>query len=392
MPIDFTEEELKRFSPKMKDEYIRVALRRKDVLREHGILENGKRLTHFMAQFGAETNGGTILRESLYYVTVAAIRRAWSARAKPYSDAWITANLLKKPVALGAWAYGGRMGNDPAPSTDGFDFRGGGWIQTTGKDAVKEYCAQCNLELRDDILDDYEATLLFACSEWQKAPDCNTMADADQLLRISRTINVGNPNTSVMPNGWDHRQAWYKRAKPIWWNAPQIDNPAVQLPPEKGAEPDYSAPVERFDVSPPPPLERPHEPVVPTPEPALDANPAAHVAPLPAPEPTTSFPATTADEAPGGWFTQRNFAALNALVEQGSTTAANLKRGKDVAQATFHGSWIAALLSGKGGAILFLALLLGVIAFGVWFVLKRAEKGFIKAAREGRYQTVKEAA
>jgi hypothetical protein len=51
--IDFTEEELRQFAPKMRDGYRLALVAGKEVLREAGILDNGKRLSHFLGQFGA---------------------------------------------------------------------------------------------------------------------------------------------------------------------------------------------------------------------------------------------------------------------------------------------------------------------------------------------------
>jgi predicted chitinase len=79
--IDFTEVELRRFSPKMADHYRLALLNGKAHLEAAGILANGQRLSHFLGQFGAETGGGTILRECLYYTTVKRIRQVWPARS-----------------------------------------------------------------------------------------------------------------------------------------------------------------------------------------------------------------------------------------------------------------------------------------------------------------------
>jgi predicted chitinase len=216
MTIDFTEAELRRFAPKMAEFYKRALLDGKEHLKAAGILENGKRLSHFLAQFGAETAGGTILRESLYYTTVKRIRQVWPARSKDDSDYELAA-LLRNPVALGDWAYGGRMGNVKG-TRDGYDYRGGGFIQTTGKAAVQKYCNRCKIEVRADILDDAHATLQFACAEWVDTK-CNALADKNDLLRISKAINTGSAESGVMPNGMTAREAWFRKAQSIWWDA-----------------------------------------------------------------------------------------------------------------------------------------------------------------------------
>jgi hypothetical protein len=124
---------------------------------------------------------------------------------------------LRNPVKLGDWAYGGRMGNAKGTS-DGYDYRGGGVFQTTGKATVQEYCDRCKIEIRPDILDDADATLQFACIEWVDAK-CNALADKNDLLRISKAINTGSAESGVMPNGMTDREAWFKRARAIWWDA-----------------------------------------------------------------------------------------------------------------------------------------------------------------------------
>lgn len=232
MPIDFTEAELKRFSPKMSAVYLRGLLSGKDVLAEAGILERGPRFCHFMGQFGAETNGGTAVRENLTYTTVKAIRGAWRARASKHSDAWIKANLVRNPVALGDWAYGGRLGNKKG-TRDGYDFRGGGYIQTTGKSNVERYCNMIGVPVRSDILDDPIATLKFACAAWKEG-GCNELADANDLMGISKAINTGSATSNIMPNGMEHRQHWFDKARAIWWDAEPAEEstepPLAQTP------------------------------------------------------------------------------------------------------------------------------------------------------------------
>jgi putative chitinase len=214
--IDFTEAELRKFSPRMADFYRRSLLDGKAHLADAGILANGMRFAHFMAQFGGETAGGTIVRESLNYTSVKRIREVWPARAKKSTEAKLR-SLVRNPVALGDWAYGGRMGNRKGTS-DGYDYRGGGFLQTTGKAAVADFCGKLGIDLSPDLLDDPDATLRFACFEW-KSSGCNELADANDLLGISKAINTGSANSGIMPNGMEHRTAWFNRAKPIWWDA-----------------------------------------------------------------------------------------------------------------------------------------------------------------------------
>jgi putative chitinase len=205
-----TEGELKKLAPKARAGYIKAFIAGSSHLREAGILDNPLRLCHFLAQTMAETDGWTILRESLDYKHVSRLREVWPGRLKKYSDDWIRDNLVGKPIAVGDLAYGGRMGNKKG--TDGFNFRGGGYLQTTGRGAVEEYCTACGLKPDDDILDDIPSTLRFACAEWKSA-NCNKWADKNDLLAVSKIINVGSATSGVMPNGMSDRRMWFKK---VW--------------------------------------------------------------------------------------------------------------------------------------------------------------------------------
>lgn len=221
--LHLSDSDLRRFSPAMKDFYRNVLLSAEGhaVLREAGILGSGQRLCHFFAQVGAETGGGSVIRESLTYTSIKRIREVWPARARKATDAELKA-LVRNPVALGDWAYGGRLGNRKGkpgkPHSDGYDFRGGGWLQTTGRANVQKYCDLCKIEIRPDILDDPMATLKFACAEWVDS-GCNELADANDLMGISKAINTGSASSGIMPNGMEHRTAWFKKARAIWWDA-----------------------------------------------------------------------------------------------------------------------------------------------------------------------------
>ena len=207
-----TEADLKRFAPKAKSEYVAALLGGYDHLRAAGILDTELRLAHFMGQCGAETGGFTIVRESLTYTTAARLRTVWPSRFRNKSDSEL-AHLIRNPVALGDAVYMGRMGNTALG--DGYAYRGGGFLQTTGKDAVERYCKACDIPLRPDILDDISATLRFACAEWVQS-GCNKWADENDITKVSKAINTGSATSNVKPVGMAERQAWFAKAWSVW--------------------------------------------------------------------------------------------------------------------------------------------------------------------------------
>lgn len=210
--ITITEDDLKKFAPRARADYVAALMGNIYLLRTTGILENSYRICHFLAQVGHETDGLTILRESLTYKTAKRLREVWPARFRDKSDADLKP-LLKDPRRLGDAVYLGRMGN--TQSGDGYDYRGGGYLQTTGRAAVAKYCERLGLDPSPSLLDDPSVTLQFACLEWADSR-CNEHADENDLTKVSKAINTGSATGNVKPVGMDSRQEWFAKAWSIW--------------------------------------------------------------------------------------------------------------------------------------------------------------------------------
>jgi putative chitinase len=221
-----TEADLKKFAPRCRPEYRKAFLDGQEVMAAAGIFDSELRLVHFMGQFGAETNGGTVVRESLTYTTAKRLREVWPARFRDKSDAALRP-LLKNPVALGDSVYGGRMGNGKS-NGDGFKYRGGGMLQTTGKSAVMKYASGCEMDCGDaalaSYLDDCLVTLRFACLEWEQA-GCNRWADENSIRKVSKAINTGSATSNIEPVGMEHRKDWFAKAWGVWGDKGKPDNP-----------------------------------------------------------------------------------------------------------------------------------------------------------------------
>lgn len=231
MSLTITESDLKRFAPRANAEYAAALLGGIEMLREAGILENEYRLCHFMGQCGAETGGFTVVRESLMYMTAKRLREVWPARFRNKSDLELKP-LIKNPIALGDAVYGGRMGNTfPA---DGYNFRGGGFLQTTGRAAVTRYCKACDIPFRADVLDDIHVTLRFAIYEWVESK-CNEWADENDLTKVSKAINTGSAFGNTKPVGMTSRQEWFAKAWGIWGDKGKPDRVKTPISPAKVA-------------------------------------------------------------------------------------------------------------------------------------------------------------
>lgn len=88
------------------------------------------RLAHFLAQCGHESGGFKATQENLNYSAKGLI----GIFGKYFKEAGLAESYQRNPQKIASRVYGGRMGNGPESTGDGYKFRGRGYIQLTGKD------------------------------------------------------------------------------------------------------------------------------------------------------------------------------------------------------------------------------------------------------------------
>lgn len=161
-----------------------------------------RRVRQFFANIGAETGGLTILEESLNYTTAERIREVWPDRFPTLKSA---ASYVGQPRKLGNHVYGGRMGNAPEPSNDGYNYRGGGLLQATGKG---EYVKLGYGSNPDVLRRDPMAAFKTACKQWVSY-SLNTKADRNDTKGIRKRINGGY-------NGLAETEHFFALSEAIW--------------------------------------------------------------------------------------------------------------------------------------------------------------------------------
>lgn len=109
-------------------------------------LDQPLRLAAFLAQVGHESAHFNRLEENLNY-SAEALQRTWPKR---FPDDATAQAFVGKPQAIANRAYGGRLGNGPEGSGDGWKFRGRGLIQLTGKANYIQADQALNLGLVDN--------------------------------------------------------------------------------------------------------------------------------------------------------------------------------------------------------------------------------------------------
>jgi putative chitinase len=162
--------------------------------------------------------------ENLNY-TAGRMMQVWPSRfptmtsAQPYAG---------NPRALANKVYNGRMGN-AAGSDDGWNFRGRGASQTTGREGYARLAKATGLDLLNhpDQINDPQRFLECGVADFILC-GCLPFAKTDDVLNVTRRLNGGTV-------GLAQRQAWLAKWKAALGSAPVVFAPAgpakVILPP-----------------------------------------------------------------------------------------------------------------------------------------------------------------
>jgi putative chitinase len=172
-------------------------------------------VAHAMAQFSVECAAGTAMEENLNY-SAQGLLKTWPRHFTPDTAAQYAHN--KQMIAN--IAYGGRNGNAPLPSNDGWNFRGRGLLQTTGRNNYQALANKYQLDLVNDpdLASDPRMALEVGVAQFCL---CNALAPAkaDNARNVTIAVNGGL-------NGFEDRQAWLVK----WKAALGVEVPAEPAP------------------------------------------------------------------------------------------------------------------------------------------------------------------
>lgn len=148
------------------------------------------RVAGFVAQCQHESLDFTILQENLNY----GAKGLRGLFGKYFPNDELARQYERKPEMIANKIYGGRMGNGPETSGEGWKYRGRGIIQITGKNNY----AQCSKDLfqddtlvRDpDLLREPQWAVLSGCWFWHKN-QLNQWCDQGDMNTLTKKINGG---------------------------------------------------------------------------------------------------------------------------------------------------------------------------------------------------------
>lgn len=152
------------------------------------------RLAHFFAQLHHESNLKPV-EENLNY--------SWQALRKVFGKYFPTEELARsyhrQPERIANRVYANRMENGNESSGDGWNYRGRGFIQITGKQNYRMLTEDTGIDYLNnpDLLLNEADSMISALWFWTKN-NLNRHADRDDIRKVTRIINGGF-------NGLTHR-------------------------------------------------------------------------------------------------------------------------------------------------------------------------------------------
>lgn len=186
--MTFTSVQLAKIFPSIpKDNQVNLASALDSAMNKYSI-NTIDRKSPFIAQVAHESANFSTLTENLNY-SAKGLRATWPSRFPSDAIANAYAHNASK---IAEKVYGGRMGNGPEGSGDGFKYRGAGFIMCTGKAMFEAASKEFNKSLDDTVtyLHTTEGAAMSAAWFWNKN-GLNELADKKQFTDITKKINGG---------------------------------------------------------------------------------------------------------------------------------------------------------------------------------------------------------
>jgi len=154
-------------------------------------INTSSRVAAFLAQTAHESGGYRAIKENLNY-KAATLRKIFPKYFPDDATANHYASLPNKQEAIANKVYGGRMGNGPEESGDGYRYCGRGLIQLTGKDNYTRYAQSLEISVEEaqEHLTTFEGCVQSAAWFWE-ANNLNQWADKGDILTLTKRINGG---------------------------------------------------------------------------------------------------------------------------------------------------------------------------------------------------------
>jgi len=164
------------------------------------------RLAHFLAQCGHESGGFRVTQENLNYSA-----KGLNGIFRKYFTTEAAANAYaRNPQKIANKVYGGRMGNGPESSGEGYKFRGRGYIQLTGKENYTAFGKAIGVDILSNP-DLVSSTYSLLSAAWFFSKNgLHKLADEGSsdivVTKITKRVNGG---TIGLPDRIKHFKEYY---------------------------------------------------------------------------------------------------------------------------------------------------------------------------------------
>ena len=177
-------------------------------------------VAHAMAQFSEESGAGLEMVENDNF-TEAQLLKLWPS----HFTGSMAERLQHNPRMICDVAYGGRMGNAPPPSDDGYNYRGRGLSQCTGKEGYQKLAVKTGIDVlsNPDLLSAPQTALECGVADFVLC-GCLPFAERDDVVGVTKALNGGL-------NGLAMREQWLAK-----WKA-ALAAPAAQVQPATAPAP-----------------------------------------------------------------------------------------------------------------------------------------------------------
>lgn len=175
-----------------------------EILPEYEI-NTPQRIAAFLAQCAHESGGFRALKENLNYKAESLVK----VFPKYFPSIEIAKEYAHQQEKIANKIYGGRMGNGPEETGDGFRYCGRGLIQLTGKNNYTFFAGSLDIPVEEcaEYLQTFEGAVQSACWFWE-TNNLNSLADKDDILTMTKRINGGTI-------GLEDRKKHYEHAKHV---------------------------------------------------------------------------------------------------------------------------------------------------------------------------------
>jgi putative chitinase len=161
------------------------------------------RMAHFLAQCSHESINFTAIRENLNYSAKALM----GTFKKYFPTLELALQYERKPEKIGNKVYASRMGNGDESSGDGFNYRGRGYIQLTGKSnykAFSDFIGEDCVANPDLIATKYPlASAAFFFNNNNLWSICDKGDTSDVVLAVTKRVNGGTNGLAERQSNFD---------------------------------------------------------------------------------------------------------------------------------------------------------------------------------------------